>query len=127
MSSIFRKENGTNGSLNGHNANGQSKPTELKTGQAAPSGKGCPACNCFVYHADQVLECYKNNFQIEMDAFTRYSPRIRFTTNNASNVFAALGSSIQESPAMVQTIRFTAMVKSTTDFEEEEKEEKVVG
>ena len=62
-----------------------------------------------------------------MDAFSRYSPRIRFTTNNASNVFAALGFSIQESPAMVQTRRFTAMVKSTTDFEEEEKEEKVVG
>lgn len=60
-----------------------------------------------------------------MDAFSRYSPRIRFTTNNASNVFAALGFSIQESPVMVQTRRFTAMVKSTSDFEEE-KEEKVV-
>ena len=63
-----------------------------------------------------------------MTAFPRYSPRIRFTTNNALNVFAALGFSIQELPVMVQTRRFTAMVKSTTDFEEEkeEKEEKVV-
>ena len=63
-----------------------------------------------------------------MTAFPRYSPRIRFTTNNASNVFAALGFSIQELPVMVQTRKFTAMVKSTTDFEEEkeEKEEKVV-
>ena len=53
MSSIFRKENGTNGSLTGGH-NGQSRPKELKTGQIAPTGKGCPACNCFVYHADQV-------------------------------------------------------------------------
>ena len=47
---ILRKENGTNGK-----SSGQPKPKELKAGQAAPSGKGCPACNCFVYHADQVF------------------------------------------------------------------------
>ena len=47
---ILRKENGTNG-----NSSGQPKSKELKAGQAAPSGKGCPACNCFVYHADQVF------------------------------------------------------------------------
>ena len=42
----------------------------------------------------------------------RYSPRIRFTTNNASNVFAALGSWTPGSPATGQTRRSTAMVKT---------------
>jgi len=28
---------------------------QSRNGQIAPMGQGCPACNCFVYHADQIF------------------------------------------------------------------------
>ena len=66
-------------------------------GLEAPQGEGCPACKCFVYHADQIsfklsslLIFNEQNFHI-----CQCFPKARFGTSNASNAAPVPGFLIQ--------------------------------
>lgn len=62
---------------------------QSRNGQIAPMGQGCPACNCFVYHADQVnrkILIKFNKKRKKLDNYFRYSPKAGCGTSNVSNV-----------------------------------------
>ena len=82
-------------------------------GLEAPDGQGCPACNCYVYHADQVRDeppPPASTFTLVFQCCCRSSLKGGSGIKNVSSVAGVPGSWTPGLPVMVLTTSFTATV-----------------